>query len=52
MNDEEKAVVARNCRKLFREAVALARAEDARLLVLDEVIDALPGFLRPRGALR
>ena len=38
MNDEEKAVVARNCRKLFQEAVALARAEDARLLVLDEVI--------------
>lgn len=27
MNDEEKAVVARNCRKLFQEAVALARAE-------------------------
>lgn len=45
MNDEEKAVVARNCRKLFQEAVALARAEDARLLVLDEVIDALRGFL-------
>ena len=40
MNDEEKAVVARNCRKLFQEAVALAR-----LLVLDEVIDALRGFL-------
>ena len=50
MNDEEKAVVARNCRKLFQEAVALARAEDARLLVLDEVIDALRGFLPRRSS--
>ena len=30
MNDEEKAVVARNCRKLFQEAVALARASCPR----------------------
>lgn len=45
MNDEEKAVVAENCRTLLRQAAELARAEDARLLVLDEVIDALRGFL-------
>ena len=51
MNDEEKAVVARNCRKLFQEAVALARAEDARLLVLDEVIEP-SGASAPGGALR
>ena len=30
---------------LFRQAAELARAEEARLLVLDEVIDALRGFL-------
>ena len=30
---------------LLRQAAELARAEDARLLVLDEVIDALRGFL-------
>ena len=41
MNDEEKAVVAENCRTLLRQAAELARAEEARLLVLDEVIDAL-----------
>ena len=45
MNDEEKAVVAENCRTLLRQAAELARAEEARLLVLDEVIDALRGFL-------
>ena len=45
MNDEEKAVVARNCRKLFQEAVALARAEDARLLVLDRVKLSVPTHL-------
>lgn len=45
MNDEEKAVVARNCRKLFQEGRCPGPAEDARLLVLDEVIDALRGFL-------
>lgn len=37
MNDEEKAVVAENCRTLLRQAAELARAEEARLLVLDEV---------------
>ena len=42
MNDEEKAVVAENCRTLLRQAAELARAEEARLLVLD---DALRGFL-------
>lgn len=52
MNDEEKAVVAENCRTLLRQAAELARAEEARLLVLDEVIDALRGFLAPGGALR
>ena len=42
---QKKAVVAENCRTLLRQAAELARAEDARLLVLDEVIDALRGFL-------
>ena len=48
MNDEEKAVVAENCRTLLRQAAELARAEEARLLVLDEVIDALRDE-RPAG---
>ena len=38
-------MVAENCRTLLRQAAELARAEEARLLVLDEVIDALRGFL-------
>ena len=45
MNDDEKAETAENCLSLFRQAVELARQEQARLLVLDEVIDALRGFL-------
>ena len=40
MNDDEKAETAENCLSLFRQAVELARQEQARLLVLDEVIDA------------
>ena len=45
MNDDEKAETAENCLSLFRQAVELARQEQARLLVLDEVIDATYGFL-------
>ena len=45
MNDEEKAQTARDCTALFQEAAALAREQDARLLVLDEAIDATYGFL-------
>ena len=45
MNDAEKAETAAACLSLFRRAVALAAAEYARLLVLDEVIDATHGFL-------
>ena len=45
MNDEEKAATAVNCQDLFRQATALAAEQGARLLVLDEVIDATYGFL-------
>lgn len=45
MNDEEKAATAVNCQDLFRQATALAAEQQARLLVLDEVIDATYGFL-------
>ena len=45
MNDEEKAATAVNCQDLFRQATALAAEQPARLLVLDEVIDATYGFL-------
>lgn len=45
MNDEEKAATAVNCQELFRQATALAAEQQARLLVLDEVIDATYGFL-------
>ena len=44
----EKAETAADCQKLFREAADKAR--DARLLVLDEAIDATYGFL-PMGEL-
>ena len=45
MDDAEKAETAANCLALFREAVEQAAARQARLLVLDEVIDATYGFL-------
>ncbi|WP_130870444.1 cob(I)yrinic acid a,c-diamide adenosyltransferase [Intestinimonas massiliensis (ex Afouda et al. 2020)] len=45
MNDEEKAATAVNCQELFRQATALAAEQQARLLVLDEAIDATYGFL-------
>lgn len=45
MNEEEKAATAINCRELFRQATALAAEQGARLLVMDEVIDATYGFL-------
>ena len=45
MNEEEKAATARNCQDLFRQATALAVEQQARLLVMDEVIDASRGFL-------
>ena len=45
MDEREKAETAARCLALFRRAVGLARAEEARLLVLDEVLDALHGFL-------
>ena len=48
MNEAEKAETAADCQKLFREAADKAR--DARLLVLDEAIDATYGFL-PMGEL-
>ena len=51
MNDEEKAVVAENCRTLLRQAAELARAEAARLLVLDEVISACNHGAVPEEAL-
>ena len=45
MNEEEKAATARNCQDLFRQATALAVEQQARLLVMDEVIDASRGLL-------
>ena len=45
MNDEEKAQAAKDCAALFQNAVDLARNEDVRILVLDEVIDACCYFL-------
>ena len=45
MNDGEKAQTAGDCAALFQKAVSLARSEGARMLVLDEVIDACHGFL-------
>lgn len=45
MNDAEKARTAEDCAALFQKAVSLARSEDVRLLVLDEVIDACHSFL-------
>ena len=48
MNDEEKAVVAENCRTLLRQAAELARAEEARLLVLPQ--EELCAFLDERPA--
>lgn len=45
MNEEEKAATARNCQDLFRQATALAAEQQARLLVMDEVIDAARGLL-------
>lgn len=45
MNEEEKVATARNCQELFRQATALAVEQQARLLVMDEVIDASRGFL-------
>ena len=45
MNDEEKAATAVHCQELFRQATALAVEQQARVLVLDEVIDATYGFL-------
>lgn len=45
MNEAEKAATAAECLALFRRAAALAAEEQVRLLVLDEVIDAVRGFL-------
>lgn len=45
MNEAEKAETAAECLALFRRAAALAEEQGARLLVLDEVIDAARGFL-------
>jgi len=40
MNDEEKALLKTDCIRLFSEAVSKAESLDARLLVLDECLDA------------
>ena len=45
MDEAEKAATAAECAALFQQAVELAQAREARLLVLDEVIDATHGFL-------
>ena len=45
MNEEEKRQTAQDCQDLFRQAAELSRAEEARLLVLDEVIDTCDEFL-------
>lgn len=45
MNEEEKAATAVHCQELFQQATALAVEQGARLLVMDEVIDATYGFV-------
>ena len=45
MNDAEKEKAAQGCLAVFQDAAALVRDQPARLLVLDEVIDACRGFL-------
>lgn len=45
MNDAEKAQTARDCADLFQKAASLAGSGGARMLVLDEVIDACRSFL-------
>ena len=45
MNGEEKSQTAAACLTLFRSAAEQAVSENARLLVLDELIDACSGFL-------
>lgn len=45
MDDNEKAITAEECQRIFKEATATAVENKARLLVLDEVIDATYGFL-------
>ena len=47
MDEAERAETARGCLALFRRAAALAAEGDVRLLVLDEVLDAVRGFLPP-----
>ncbi len=41
MSDEEKRKTAQLCDELFKEAVKLAEKNNARLLVMDEVLDAV-----------
>ena len=43
MNEEEKAQLRRDCEDLFSRAAALAIEKNARLLVLDECLDACVG---------
>ena len=50
LDESERLAAASACLSLFRRAAALSREERARLLVLDEVLDALRGFL-PLGEL-
>ena len=45
MNEAEKAATAQCCCDLLHQAAALAETEQARLLILDEVIDACSGFI-------
>lgn len=45
MNEEEKAITAQACLDIFRQATATAVEQKARILVMDEVIDATYGFL-------
>lgn len=47
MNDEEKARTARDCQRLLTDCVAAAKEKNARILVLDEVIDACTLELLP-----
>lgn len=45
MNDAEKAQASRDCAALLQNAIDLARNGEARMLVLDEAIDACRYFL-------
>ncbi|MBR5485624.1 MAG: cob(I)yrinic acid a,c-diamide adenosyltransferase [Oscillospiraceae bacterium] len=51
MNDEEKRLTADLCDELFKDSVNLAGKTNARLLVMDEVLDAVECGMLDEGKL-